>query len=509
MARLLIFAVLLVAAGLARVPPAAADPLRVCTLRYNTTDEIEVFSAALPAPDFEFVDLMPDISFTGAAAPGGASPAGDASRATPQAWLLDQCRAGRRCDILVVTGEFAGGFFGTAGASPSVQEFEEVACKARCAGLFHGPQEVFLLACNTLATKDPDERTPERYRNILLEHDFDPAEAEAAVALRYGPIGPSYQQAFRRIFARVPRVYGFASAAPLAQYSVPMLRAYFRKQGDYRRFLEAAKGDGAPNRTLLTAFAETSLIQVAGLQPGDPAASDRDVVCALYDDSRSVAERLQLIQELSWRHDFLAFVPTMQIFLRRHPPAGYVGAERQVFARLQASSGAREQVVELLHALDVSTGQLELAQFAAQLGWISQAEFRQIAVTCVRTLLHGDLTAGMVDVMCAAAQYQPIGKAFLSEDLPDSAFADQDAIRLVACLSPPDRLVDARLAAALDCTNPWVQSWAAYALSQRLPLSPYVLQVLARHLDTSSVDVRERLRWILTAQPRLYPTPKR
>lgn len=52
-------------------------------------------------------------------------------------------------------------------------------------------------------------------------------------------------------------------------------------------------------------------------------------------------------------------------------------------------------------------------------------------------------------------------------------------------------------------------SWAAYALSQRLPLSPYILQVLARRLDTSSVDVRERLRWILTTQTRLYPTPKR
>ena len=509
MGRFSIIAGLLCVAALAVTPPLAAEPLRLCTLRYNTADELAAFTAALPAPDFEFVDLMPDISFMGAAPPGGAIPAGDASRATPQRWLLDRCRAGLRCDIVVVTGEFAGSFFGTAGASPSVQEFEEVACKARCAGLFHAPQEVFLLACNTLATKDPDERTPQRYLNILLEHDFDPAEAEAAVALRYGPLGPSYQQAFRRIFAGVPRIYGFASAAPIAPHSVPMLQAYFRKQGDYRRFMEATKGDAAPNRALLSAFADTSLIQLSGLQPGDPAAGDRDVVCALYDDSRSVAERLQLIQDLSERHDFLAFVPTMQIFLRRHPPAGYVGVERQVFARLRASSAAREQVVGLLHALDVSTAQLELALFAAQLGWIGQAEFRQIAITCIRTLIEGDPTAGMVDVMCQATQFQPLGNAFLSEDLPNSAFADQDAIRLIACLSPPDRLVDPRLAAALDSTNPWVQSWAAYALSQRLPLSPYVLQVVGRHLDTPSVDVRERLRWILTAQPRLYPSPKR
>jgi hypothetical protein len=345
--------------------------------------------------------------------------------------------------------------------------------------------------------------------DILLEHDFDPAAAEQAVALRYGPIGPSYRQAFRRIFAGVPRIYGFASPAPIGPYSVPLLQSYFRKQGDYRRFLQAANGDPAPNRALLTAFADTSLVQVAGLQPDDPAFRDRDVVCALYDDSRSVAERLQLIQDLSGRSDFLAFVPTMQMFLRRHPPAGYVGAERQVFDRVRASKGASERVIGLLRALDVSAAQLELALLAVQFGWVSQAEFRQIAVTCVRTMVKGDPTAGMVDVMCDAARYQPMADAFLSEDLPDSAFADQDGIRLIACLSPKDRRVDTRLVAALDSTNPWVQSWAAYALTQRLPLSPYVLQVLARHLDTPSADVRERLRWILSAQPRLYPTPKR
>ena len=54
--------------------------------------------------------------------------------------------------MVVLTAEFAGRFFGSCGRSLSLQEMEEASCKARCDGLFHEPTEVFLLACNTLAT---------------------------------------------------------------------------------------------------------------------------------------------------------------------------------------------------------------------------------------------------------------------------------------------------------------------------------------------------------------------
>ncbi len=479
--------------------PARAERLRVCTFRYNASDELDVLTAALSPEEFEFVELTPTTSYS-LDAPGARE---------SQSLLLDRCRPDLRCDVLVFTGEFAGRFFGTAGTSPSLQELEEAACQARCAGLFHAPQEVFLLACNTLATKDPDERTPERYRDILLDHGFDDAAAAHAVELRYGPLGPSIRQSFQRIFKGVPRIYGFASPAPIGEFSAPLLRSYFARRGDYRAFLQAAWDNGGPNQALHAAFAGTSMVQTAGLTPADPAAGDRDLVCALYDESQSVAARLQLIDELAHRDDFLAFVPTVQLFLRRHPPGAYVGLERSMFRVLQAADAARAQVLGLLRALDVSTVQLELAQFARQMEWISREDFRQRAVACARALLQGERTSGMVDAMCAVATDQPIGGDFALEDVPEAVFADPDGMRLVACLSPVDARLDARFVAALDSPNPWVRSWAAYALTKRLPLSADILGELARHRDAPSADVRERVRWILTAQPALFPARKR
>src|SRR6267143_1742882 len=122
----------------------------------------------------------------------------------------------------------AGRFFGKRGFSLSLQEMEEASCQARCQGLFHHPQEVFLLACNTLATKDQDSRTPGEYLQVLLDHGFDRATAEEVVELRYGPLGPSFREALRRSFAGVPRLYGFSSVAPRGERTAPLLAGYLR-----------------------------------------------------------------------------------------------------------------------------------------------------------------------------------------------------------------------------------------------------------------------------------------
>ena len=93
--------------------------------------------------------------------------------------------------MVVYSAEFAGRFFGNYGTSVGLQEMEEASCQARCDGLFHDPREVFLLACNTLATKDQDRRSPADYLQVLLSHGFDRASAERVVAFRYGPLSIS------------------------------------------------------------------------------------------------------------------------------------------------------------------------------------------------------------------------------------------------------------------------------------------------------------------------------
>src|SRR5262249_22412186 len=148
----------------------------------------------------------------------------------------------------------------------------------------------------------------------------DQAAAERVVQMRYGPVGPSFRESLRRAFMGVPRVYGFASVAPRGEASAPMLARYFASVGDYATWLERAGRDTAPDARLFAAFRDTSLAQATGLEASEPGAADRDLVCRLYDESRPVAERLEIAHGLMARSDFLAFLPTMEAFLARHPP---------------------------------------------------------------------------------------------------------------------------------------------------------------------------------------------
>lgn len=484
-----------------RVAAADAQPFRVCAFGFNRPDELAALRANFPPADFDLLDFSSDVLAAQKARaaqvmPGAEGSLPDASRP----WLLNLCRPDLRCDVTVYSGEFAGGFFGRYGSSIGVQELEEVACQPGCRGLFHQAEEVFLLACNTLATKDHDNRTPQEYLQVLLDHDFERAAAERVVEWRYGPLGPSFFESFRRIFAGVPRIYGFASVAPNGERTAALLRKYFESKRDYAGYLKSAAGDTRPNKELLAAFRGTSLQQTSGMTLAEPAAFDRALVCGVYDETRTVAQRLRILQELFARRDFLSFLPTIQVFLNRHPPQQLQDNERRIFAQIQRQAAARQQVIALVHDLNVSALQMELAHLALQLGWMTADGFRRLAVTGVRQLLAQPLTSEVVDILCAITQQQSLAGEFASEDVPERLFHEPEGLRLITCLSPVDVRVSTRLLAGLDSENVWARRWAAYALSTRLPLNDATLKALAGHLNDPVPDMRERVQWIFKAQ---------
>jgi hypothetical protein len=482
---------------------ARAARLEVCVFSFNRPDEVEVFKARQAEGDFEVVDLSPHLPSSPAAAPGRDDGAG------PAPWLSNVCRSDLRCDVVVYSAEFAGRFFGTSGTSVGQQEMEEASCQPRCEGIFHHPREVFLLGCNTLATKDQDRRTPGEYLNVLMDHGFDRATAERVVALRYGPLGPSFREAHRRIFMGVGRIYGFASVAPTGERTAPLLEHYLRAKGDYGRYLDRLQGDAEPNRELLTAFRGTALVQTAGLSRSEPAAADRAKICDLYDDTQSVAQRLRIVQQLLDRPDLLAFLPTIEMFVRRHPAQQMKGEEQRLFADIQRRDAARDQVLRLVHDLNVSALKMELAHLALQLNWMAPQEFRQLAVAGARQLLGQPLTSEVVDIMCEISKQAAIGDEFASEALPERLFKDAEGIRLLDCLSPPDKRVSARLVPGLDSPDVSVRLWAGYALSRRLPLDDGILVSLAAHLGDPATGLHERLRWIFEAQGRTSDAVRR
>jgi hypothetical protein len=473
--------------ALVAVAPAAAAPLSVCTVSFHGPDEVRAFDEHLRPPSFETVRLGP---------------------ATPDQrdWLAAACRAGVRCDVVIVSGEFGGRFFGDYGFSLGLQELEEASCDPRCAGIFRAPREVFLLACNTLATKDQDERTPREYLRVLTDHGFEQGEAERVVQMRYGPVGPSFRESLRRAFPGVPRLYGFASVAPRGATTSPMLERYFHVVGDYGAHLDRTRRAAERNAALQAAFAHTSLVQTTGLGADEPGAADRETVCRLHDERLDVRERLGTAVAVMARPDFLAFLPTMEAFFAHHPPEQFDDDERAVFATMREAGAARDEVLRLARDLDVSALKLEVAHFARHMDWLAADEFHRMAVDGARALLMRPLTSEIVDVECEIAKQEPVGGAIRSEELPGALFATAEGIRLVDCLQPADQRVSTRLATALEDPDSSTRLWAAYALSRRLPLPERVLMQLTSRLTDDSHEMRDRVRWILANERRLPDT---
>jgi hypothetical protein len=481
-----------------------AEQFRVCAFAFHSPHELAIIKSHLPAKDFEFIELTPSPLF-GEESVGPMTLSPSAASGPPgndvPGWLMNRCRPDLQCDIVVYSGEFAGGFFGQSGVSLSVQEIEEASCQSRCQGLFRHPREVFLLACNTLATKDADNRTPREYLQVLLDHGFGRAAAERVVNLRYGPLGPSFRESLRRSFMGVPRVYGFSSIAPRGEITASLLQRYFQRKGDYGRYLTIADRDTKLNKELLASFAQTSLVQMTGLTPLEPAAADRALICRVYDDTQTVAERLRIVQQLFARSDFLSFVPTVEVFLSRHPSAELRGEERRVFKEIQTQEAARRQVIEQVYSLNVSALKMQLAHLALQLEWITKDEFRRLAVDGVRQLLAEPLSSEVVDITCELTKYVPAGAGLRSEEIPEQLFWHSEGFRLLDCLSPADARLSARMLAGLNSIDVSTRLWAAYALSRRLPLDDEVLKaLLAKHVDEPSAGVRERVQWTFEAQ---------
>jgi hypothetical protein len=485
-------AVLALAASAEAAPPNAPPRLHVCMVSLNAPHEADVFRSSLDPARFEFIDVR--------AAATAAHPPTPDDAAAP--WLVNACTPEVSCDVMVYTAEFAGRFFGTQG-SLGLQEMEEASCQARCAGLFRQPAEVFLLACNTLATKSEDRRTPEEYLQVLLAHGFDRASAERVVELRYGPLGPSFRESLRRVFAGVPRIYGFSSVAPRGEITAPLLARYLRGQGDYAQRLRHAGRDAGRNQALLASFKGTALTQTMGLTPSEAAAVDRKDICALYDESRPVLERLRISYGFLLRGDALRFVPTLQVFLARHPEEGMSELERSVLAEIRALDGARDAVLGLVDRLNVSALKLEMAHFAALVGWLHPSELHELAVGAARHLLREPLTSEVVDIMCEITKHASLRKDFSERDISEAVYADPDGLRLVACLAPADPRVAGRVAAVLESPDVARRSWAAHALTRLQPQDRDLLERLRPYLRDPSPEVATRIAWVLQNSGRL------
>jgi HEAT repeat protein len=480
--------------ALALAPEGRADPRRtVCSVTLHSEDEIATLRAHLPEDEFRFVELTE----LAPEAPAGAGAHSGGEERSEDDWLGAACESGIRCDVLVVSGHFGGSFFGASGRTLGLADLEAHACRDDCAGVLRHPTEVFLLGCNTAASKARDHRSPDEYLRALREDGISRRSAERIVESRYGPLGNSFRARMERVFAGVPHLYGFGSVAPAGPTASIALEQYLGGIHSYGTHLDrmSSANEPAPNRALARALGHTTFVEFAGMSSDGEAAAHRELVCSLYDDTRTAEERLGVVEVMAADPAFLSYVPSIERFFDTHPRWSLQGPRAEAsLGRLEAMAQPRGQLLERLDALGAPTLRGELAAVAASLGWIDEARHQRIARDAVVELLDRDMGPEEQNAICELAPR--LGDTDLHEDELDPEIFDpagargsaaRHAARALLCVEPREPALRGRMAAALDD-----ESWGVRARA---------LETLAR-LDVDDSGVWAAAARLLATDPR-------
>jgi hypothetical protein len=364
---------------------ARAEKSTVCTITVNSADEGEAFRRNLPEDKYQFVELV--------------------ERGRPD-WLASACRQEIRCDVLVVSGHFAGTEFYSskfdANESLRVDEMERVQCSASCPGLFSQLKEVYLFGCDTLKPEPVRSATPEIVR-ALLRSGRTRAESERTARSLSERYGESSRDLMRRIFGGVPLIYGFSSLAPLGRSAGPLLDEYFESSSAAEEI-----GSGQPSARMLRLFGPSSMTIASGLRDSDPNAAYRRESCRFFDDRVTLAQKLELVHR-TLRGDGaavrMAFERIETFFASLDEGRRNEKEISHALAALVHDHAARARFLALIRDTEDPALRLRMIALARSVGWLSQAQQRAETVRMIGDLLATDAVGySEVDLICALNQ---------------------------------------------------------------------------------------------------------
>ena len=356
----------------------AAETRTVCTITVNSADEREAFREFLPAERYRFVEL---------AEPGRPD------------WLGAACRKQVQCDVLVVSGHFAGTDFYSSkhGGHLPVDEIERVACSGSCPELFSKLKEVYLFGCDTLKPEAVKSASPEIVRG-LVRAGHSPGDAARMAASLSQRHGESARDRMRRIFPEVPVIYGFSSLAPYGQVAGPMLRRHFEDGG------AGEVGSGEASRRLLRLFGPASMVATEGLRAPEPGADYRAEACRYYDDRITAAQRLAFVHEILARDmpEVRMAFDRIERFLASVGEAGRAEANFTAVQNALARDGAtRDKYLSLVHETEDPALRVRMISLARNLGWLSAAQQRaELGGMIGDVLARGSAGFSEVDMIC-------------------------------------------------------------------------------------------------------------
>ena len=351
---------------------AHAGKSTVCTITVNSADEREVLRQSLPEERFEFVELV--------------------ERGRPD-WLASACRRKVSCDVLVVSGHFAGTEFYssrfTAHETLKVDEMERAICSDSCPDLFANLKEVYLFGCDTLKADPVKSAMPEIVRGLVRDGQSR-AEAERFARALSDRHGEASRGLMRRLFANVPVIYGFSSLAPLGRTAGPMLQRHFQS-GAGEEF-----GTGQASARLLSLFGPSSMVVTTGQRDTEPDADYRAQACRYAD------ERITTAQRVAFMHELLAGpMPELRMsFDRIEAFFGTLRGEEDAVALIAGDRATAERYLALTRQTADPALRVRMVSLARTVGWLSAAEEKTELARTIHDVLAGDMSFGEVDLIC-------------------------------------------------------------------------------------------------------------
>ena len=317
-----------------------------------------------------------------------------------EGWFDRACKSGISCDVLFMTGHFAGSFFGNNENDPEIdaERLRELSCTKKCENILRSPVEVFLFGCNTLAGKNNDGRSPEEYFRVLTHHGMSAQEAQNAVSMRYG-MADTYKDQLSATFHGKKMLYGFSAPAPASVRSTPPFKLYLNKLGSYEKHFnkEVEKHLTGLVKDVDTSFRD--IMQVSADQCRSMDSNDEKLkrLCELLYGTRSLESKMDLVLEL-FQEDVAANLILINMFFKKNR---YELVGTKTFEDLQKNEVIKSQLLNAARntkQLDLS---LESLKAATALNMIAQEEAQEIMSKNIYEYLGQDeYKAQMIDTAC-------------------------------------------------------------------------------------------------------------
>ena len=344
----------------------AKEKYQVCSITINSSDEINTFKDHLSERDFNFVELVP-LGIEGT--PNNAH------------WFNRACEDEKyRCDILVISGHFGGLFFGENHSRILPGEMmQKQSCSSSCGGILSNVKEVFLFGSNTMAQKGRDQRTPEEYLDVLLDHNMIRDIAETVVASRYLPYGLSFREQMELIFYGQTNIYGFDSLIPPGKHIRGSLNNYFRsinqKYGDYASYLEQLQS-GKYN-SLIHKTIGGNITQGHGLSRKHPKFSSFQKMCPLFQDSLDNYEGLQIVKDLFHSGEGVLAFSAIKNFISSRSFS--LNKNVRIFTELKNDRTIKKEFVGLYGKISEHSpyAKIQFLTFLNSFGWITNSLYKK------------------------------------------------------------------------------------------------------------------------------------